>query len=687
MGAITLKDFKYGMDRRRKRVASLPGTLWVGKNVQISRGGDIERPRRLTPTYSLPFGSTFGLAAVQGQLYVFGSASMVAVPNGVLYQQLVSATGSNMVAVLDVKAFSGNLYVIARYDDGNVYHFYNGSRVTDWDTLADTNFTYTTLAAYMAGLIGADGVVATLPVGSTILFTALVPGIPFTIAASSTDKGGTPDQTITVTHVQANVAAVAEVRATSMMQAVSGSSGQVKQITANGTPLMEAPVPWTTDAPTTAALVSAQINDLNATHGYTASVVGSTVTVQAPMGLGATANGFACVVTTTGNVVFNAPQFDSGVTAVAPVAQVEKITFGGTPESTDIWVISIDSVSYFATGRASTTGTSLYVSKGRMWSPALSLFNYSQLNGPSNWSDATTSTGAGFINIANDAEGGEPLIGAGIYQTNTAIFSRKNCRIYSLDADSSQIQIVQALDNVGTAAARVILNYGAIDLFYLDASGLRSLRQRDASGAAFVNDIGTAIDTFLRAHMDTLTLAAIQKARGAVEPRDGRFWLALDGRVYILSYFPGSNISAWTYLEPGFTVTDFARIYDQFYIRGNNDTIYLYGGQTGEDWPAAGELPPQVDLPFVAMDPPTMVAVTGIDVALTNTWQMNLLTDPNNEGAVIDVGTFDEISYPGPDTAAPGRSTHFALSLTCSSAGEASISNITIHHDGEEPNQ
>src|SRR3954467_4685326 len=99
MGSIGITDFKFGMDRRRDRVAGVPGTLWNAKNVQITRGGDIERPKRLTPTYTLPAGQTFGLAALKGQLYTFGSAASVSVPNGMQYQQCASPTGSQMTGV------------------------------------------------------------------------------------------------------------------------------------------------------------------------------------------------------------------------------------------------------------------------------------------------------------------------------------------------------------------------------------------------------------------------------------------------------------------------------------------------------------------------------------------------------------------------------------------------------------
>ena len=66
MGDIFLSDFKYGMDRRRTRVAGTPGTLWNAQNVVITRGGDIERAKRFVPTYTLPAGRRLGSQKLGG---------------------------------------------------------------------------------------------------------------------------------------------------------------------------------------------------------------------------------------------------------------------------------------------------------------------------------------------------------------------------------------------------------------------------------------------------------------------------------------------------------------------------------------------------------------------------------------------------------------------------------------------
>ena len=59
-------------------MAGVPGTLWLGRNVVISRGGDIERMKKFVPKYELPAG-TFGMTEILGQLYVFGSADLAGV--------------------------------------------------------------------------------------------------------------------------------------------------------------------------------------------------------------------------------------------------------------------------------------------------------------------------------------------------------------------------------------------------------------------------------------------------------------------------------------------------------------------------------------------------------------------------------------------------------------------------------
>ena len=113
--------------------------------------------------------------------------------------------------------------------------------------------------------------------------------------------------------------------------------------------------------------------------------------------------------------------------------------------------------------------------------------------------------------------------------------------------------------------------------------------------------------------------------------------------------------------------------------------MYLYGGATGLDYPIAGEMTPVVEIPFLTLSPPSSQNCEGIDIASTGEWIVDVLLDPTNEAATIRGGTLDGITYGEQDCAFSGRFTQIALKLTGNSVGAAKISNITIRHNGQEP--
>ena len=55
-----------------------------------------------------------------------------------------------MRGVLHSNVFEAKHYVIAEYEDGGIHHFYDGTRISAWDSLSDTNSSRAILADYMA---------------------------------------------------------------------------------------------------------------------------------------------------------------------------------------------------------------------------------------------------------------------------------------------------------------------------------------------------------------------------------------------------------------------------------------------------------------------------------------------------------------------------------------------------------
>lgn len=689
MSYISIPDFKFGADRRRQRVAGTAGTLWSLQNGVISRGGDIERAKKFVPTYTLPAG-TFGMFKVRSQLYVFGSADLAAsMPRGVLYQRLISPVGATVSNILDVRSFSGKLYVVAEFTDGEVYHYYDAGRVSDWDAIADGNCDVSTLADYLASKVNNSTAVVASSSAGTITVTAKVPGTPFTITGFTANRGGDNTQNIAVTTVQANVSAVAEIEAAGSLSITGGTQSPgvntVADITVNGVSLIASTaINFITSNNATAAQVAVNINNNTSTHGYTAAAAGNTVSLLAGPGLGAAVNGFVIAVTTSGNVTATGGAMAGGVTKVDPVAQISVAVLGGLFEPSDVYSIAINGTAFPATGRASGMGLAVATSKNRIWSVAGTLLVGSKLGDPSNFSDTSTSSGKVVLEVSSVSEGTERLIGLAEYNAYLAVFSNTAIRLYSLDADASQIAFYKSIQSTGTLATRAIVAQGSDDVFYLSPTGIRDLRPRDVINVAYVSDIGTAIDPFVRDQINSVTGAVLSQAVSVIEPIDGRFMLAIGTRVFVLSYFVSSKINAWSHFDPGFQITDFATIGTRLYARAG-DTIYLYGGLNGTTYPALSETPCVAEFPFLtANSPPVQKLMLAFDMACSNEWHAELLVDPNDETKIVDIGRPTATTYGRPDVAAVGRTTHFALRLTCAGEGFGSVSSLVFTFQGED---
>lgn len=687
MAYLVVENLRFGMDRRRKRVSGVPGTLWTLKNGIISRGGDAVRAKKFVSKYTLP-ANTHGLCAVKGQLYVFGSIAAPTMPASVQYQRLQGVGAEAMVRVLDAKPFDGLVYAVAEFDDGSIYHYYDGTRVSSWDTIADAASSYKAVAERLAGKINGNSAVTAEVAGAVIYLTAKTAGTAFTLATATTDGGGVTSPTAVDAAVTANVAAVAEVRATGTVTVTGGSLGtgnEITSLTVNGVELLAAPVRWVLSNDSTANSLANAILSNTSASGYTASAAGGVVTIRAATGTGTTPNGYVVAATVSGSVTVTTADMAGGVAAVTAVAQVSKVTIaGGSFDAADTWTITVNGTDYKSTGRAAGMGTSVFVFKGRIYSTAGSLVRYCVLDDATDWATTTTpEDDAGNINISTDTEGPQQLVAMAHYNGAAAVFADEAVPVYSLNADATTNQISDTVTNTGLLAARAAVPFGNTDLFYLDQSGVRSLRSREGYDAAFVGDVGSAIDEFVQGLIAAATGDMVARAVGVIEPLDGRYMLALGSYILVLSYFPSSKITAWSYLDPGFSVTDLVRARRRLYARAG-DTIYLYGGDANATYPDDTELPMTLEFPFMAAnDPAGLKNLTAFDMAGENDWEVDILVDPNDETAIVQAGVVNRITYNGGEITIPGQCSHFALNMTCSRAGDASVSSLAIHYNKE----
>lgn len=915
MAYLLISDFKNGMDRRRPRVAGVPGSLWRCENAVISRGGDIEKSKKFAPLYALPAG-TKHMLAIGNRLYVFTSdAAVVADPNmpsEIEPQLLAHPSGAaDLEAVVQALSAGDKPYVIARFTDGNVYHYYDGVRVAEWDGIADLNADLKGFVIYLRDLIATDPSVKVFATGEELIFEAATAGAPFTLTATATN---TPfvipqvDSVATATFPEgpassALVSATIRVLSGTVTPADTNVDNQVTQVIADGVNLLENPVDMLSTFPATAdalrdeinldfgahgytattdgdkvvlqapvgvvdgdalvvdtsgdfittnsdfvdsirqidditvdgvsligaavpapsspslfaadvrnainaltgthgysatrdgavlsvvgpaaqseatnglfleyestggivldltsfeggqdassdvddqavlvseiranvvaapsvdaqatftitdapynivdnsaltalavdgtpliaqpifalpslsdftARIATEINNRTSEHGYFASASGATITLRAPIGDDAAANSRAISFAGVQGFQAVATDFAGGINEVLPVVQKAKISFGGTFEPQDVYSIILNGVDTKATGRASATGAFAMVLKNRMYFVAQTVVYYTAINDFFKLEPDLPSSGAGFFNVSLDDSGAGRLFSLAKYNDRVAVFADATIATYFLESDATQNQFVQSVENTGTVAAQSVRTYGNSDVFYLDQTGVRSLRARDSSNSAFASDIGTLIDTYIAALRKNAPSSVVQSAQSVVEPLDGRYWLALTDEILTLSNFPSSKIAAWSTQTPGFSIDAFARIGGDVFAR-SGDTVYLYGGISGEEYPDVAQAPTVIETPFLSADNPAAHKVLeGFDTAASGTWKYELLTNPNDETEVFEIARFKDTSMHVGDIKFPANTTMFAVRATCISEGAASLSMMGVHYQGDK---
>ncbi|MDE2097295.1 MAG: hypothetical protein KGL39_08640 [Patescibacteria group bacterium] len=213
---------------------------------------------------------------------------------------------------------------------------------------------------------------------------------------------------------------------------------------------------------------------------------------------------------------------------------------------------------------------------------------------PSTFNDPNA-VGNGYVTLSNWYATTETLVAVVPYQGRLAFFSRRTAQIFVIDASLSNWQQQQILTNIGTLSALSVQSLGDLDVMFLSDTGIRSLRVRDQSLNAFVNDIGSPIDSLIQT---ALLSGTGPSACGIVEPQANRYWCYLNGLIYVLSYFQASKITAWSTYLPTYgndlspssttysgsgTVT-FSTTIGRSYciIFGANDTSLVDGANTYE---------------------------------------------------------------------------------------------------------
>ena len=323
-------------------------------------------------------------------------------------------------------------------------------------------------------------------------------------------------------------------------------------------------------------------------------------------------------------------------------------------------------------------GTYARTYKTKMYRADGNYLRFSGVSAPSvNDPASTDNPGAGFIDVAVNDPDGETVQSLEIFYNWMAVFSRLTTQIWNLDPDPTLDKLQQVL-RIGTVAPHSALQFGTGDVLFLSDSGVRSLKALTVSLAASVSDVGSAIDPLMIAAIRSQP-DAVKAAQAVVQPISGRYWLSIGDYIYVLSYFPAGDITAWSRFVPGFPVQEFAIVDNRVFARGPapDNLLYLYGGVDYETYDSS---PVTVRTPHMSMDDPTgHKRIKSVDVMCEGAWSVSIGMLPNNLDAFelcanISNNTFGLQSIPF-----AGYGTHFGLELVCSAPGPATLAAIHLN--------
>jgi hypothetical protein len=467
-----------------------------------------------------------------------------------------------------------------------------------------------------------------------------------------------------------------------------GSTNAITSIKLDGVEILGQQKNWNVSHSKFMQDVVTQINTFTSVPEITATLSNGRVIITALPGTGSTFNGKTLTVETVGNVVIGSViSMGGGVDYQAGQQKVVRYSIGGGTFYPDKNVTLIatkaldpaNPIYWGATRVTNSKGVAALTYKTKAHLASGSSLFFSGVNQPTKWGQ--DGVGAGFINMSNNNGGNEVLTAVALYQGNVASFSRRTIQLWSIDTDPANNRQGQILANTGSFGQKSVISVGDIDVFYLSDSGVRSIRARDSSNSAVVNDVGTPIDGLVLSDIAGLTDEQKAKCPAVIEPIDGRYWLAIGSKIYVYSYFPSSSVAAWSTYDSGHNFTEFTTKDGKVYGKEGKN-VYVYGGLDGNTYDNS-EI--EVILPYLDGGKPAhMKTLMGLDMTCEGEWAVEIGMDPVSPDARDLVATVSQPTFTLGRIQASGMGTHVGIRMTSNSDGYARLANLITHFDFNE---
>lgn len=303
MAQIQLTGFPSGINQTGQR-ADIPwkeGFVWDAIDGVFTRSGQFEQRKSfIDDDEALPT-DVFGLEVIGQETFVF-SSNPLATSTGNTVVVLVHPDGAlfDLTEVIWSTVFNGLIYVICRFDDNNVFHYYDEILVAVWTEgiIRGTTGTIIEIGQRVADQINDDPQYVATFDGATEIEIFRNDGTAFALIEDKTTVNGTLAQaTATVFGGGTEVLATGTVDFEQMV-----ANATIFDCRIAGRPIIEASV-TTPDVTTIATELSTAINDFTSTPNFTSTNPISTQSkITAGIGSGSAPNNDAILILTDGVV-------------------------------------------------------------------------------------------------------------------------------------------------------------------------------------------------------------------------------------------------------------------------------------------------------------------------------------------------------------------------------------------------
>ncbi len=394
-----------------------------------------------------------------------------------------------------------------------------------------------------------------------------------------------------------------------------------------------------------------------------------------------------------------------GAPIVSSSGPITGLTFGGTRvvgDKTSVLLSDLTTGLTLLAGAGRFTGavgTFCFTFKDKEYVLAGPLVFMSAVGDPTDFNNENEGTTAGQIRMTNKVGTAENLVSIASFQRRLVFFSRNTIQVWAIDANPLAWALEQVLQNIGSLAPASVQSIGDLDVMFLSDTGIRSLRARVAVQDAYVDDLGSPIDSLIQAAVQTSpSNAAI--TQGITEPTSGRYWLYLnDGTtpyIYVFSNFPSSSVKAWSRFRAidsvgsAFVPTKFVVLNGQVVAFDKTaKKLYYYGGTAApfNNYNRTSATQAQVQLPWLDLrSPVTFKIAKGIQADFIGGWQIKCGMSPKSGILAADV-VYAATTYSFDDGIVPynARGTHFSAELTTTAiTGAAVFSGLMFNYESTE---